>query len=234
MKKLLLGLLITASLVGTGIGAQYKIPSAKTSIKAEAAEKGVTIYFKCESGTPSIYYWNSNPKNLEVEFPGVEMELDSTQTGGNWYKATFSDVTKINMLFSVNGVQTADLTRKTGTWWYKDNKWYNKNPEDNSQGGGGEALGGDFRDETIYFVMTTRFYDGDSSNNVHCWDDKKAGNPDSDPAWRGDFKGLIEKLDYIKAMGFSAIWITPVVKNMSAYDYHGYHAVNFNEVDPRF
>ena len=33
---------------------------------------------------------------------------------------------------------------------------------------------GDFRDETIYFVMTTRFYDGDSSNNVHCWDDKKA------------------------------------------------------------
>ena len=155
MKKLLLGLLITASLVGTGIGAQYKIPSAKTSIKAEAAEKGVTIYFKCESGTPSIYYWNSNPKNLEVEFPGVEMELDSTQTGGNWYKATFSDVTKINMLFSVNGVQTADLTRKTGTWWYKDNKWYNKNPEDNSQGGGGEALGGDFRDETIYFVMTT-------------------------------------------------------------------------------
>ncbi|MEI3336848.1 MAG: alpha-amylase family glycosyl hydrolase [Clostridium sp.] len=234
MKKLLLGLLITASLVGTGIGAQYKIPSAKTSIKAEAAEKGVTIYFKCESGTPSIYYWNSNPKNLEVEFPGVEMELDSTQTGGNWYKATFSDVTKINMLFSVNGVQTADLTRKTGTWWYKDNKWYNKNPEDNSQGGGGEALGGDFRDETIYFVMTTRFYDGDSSNNVHCWDDKKAGNPDSDPAWRGDFKGLIEKLDYIKAMGFSAIWITPVVKNMSAYDYHGYHAVNFNEVDPRY
>ena len=28
----------------------------------------------------------------------------------------------------------------------------------------------DFRDETIYFVITTRFYDGDSSNNVHCWD----------------------------------------------------------------
>ena len=50
-EKLLLGLLITTSLVGIGIGAQYKIPSAKTSIKAEAAEKGVTVYFKCESGT---------------------------------------------------------------------------------------------------------------------------------------------------------------------------------------
>ena len=90
----------------------------------------------------------------------------------------------------------------------------------------------DFRDETIYFVMTTRFYDGDSSNNVQCWDaqDKNV----NDPPWRGDFKGLIEKLDYIKALGFTAVWITPVVKNASGYDYHGYHAINFKEVDPRY
>ncbi len=91
----------------------------------------------------------------------------------------------------------------------------------------------DFRSETIYFVMTARFYDGDPANNVHCWDDAKAQNPDSDPAWRGDFKGLIDKLDYIKALGFSAIWITPVVKNSSGYDYHGYHAINHKQVDPR-
>ncbi len=92
----------------------------------------------------------------------------------------------------------------------------------------------DFREETIYFVMTTRFYDGDPNNNVHCWDDAQAGNPDSDPAWRGDFEGLIQKLDYIKALGFSAIWITPVVQNASGYDYHGYHAINFKKVDPRY
>ena len=92
----------------------------------------------------------------------------------------------------------------------------------------------DFRDETIYFLITTRFYDGDSSNNAHCVDDTKAGNPDSDPAWRGDFKGLIEKLDYIKALGFTAIWITPVVQNNSSYDYHGYHAYDFTAVDYRY
>ena len=55
------------------------------------------------------------------------------------------------------------------------------------------------REETIYFVMTTRFYDGDTGNDVHCWDDGTAGNGNDDPAWRGDFKGLGEKLDYIKA-----------------------------------
>jgi type I pullulanase len=93
----------------------------------------------------------------------------------------------------------------------------------------------DFREDSIYFVMTTRFYDGDPGNNVFCWDDKRAGNvAKNDPCWRGDFKGLIEKLDYIKALGFSAIWITPVVKNASGYDYHGYHAINHSEVDPRY
>ena len=90
----------------------------------------------------------------------------------------------------------------------------------------------DFRNESIYFAITTRFYDGDSSNNVKCWDGKN--NPASDPAWRGDFKGLIEKMDYIKALGFTAIWITPVVRNASGYDYHGYHAINFDEVDERY
>ncbi len=89
----------------------------------------------------------------------------------------------------------------------------------------------DFRDETIYFAMTTRFYDGDPSNNTYCWD---GVNNINDPEWRGDFKGLIEKLDYIKALGFTAVWITPVVENASGLDYHGYHAFNFKKVDPRY
>ncbi|MGN0481686.1 MAG: alpha-amylase family glycosyl hydrolase [Lachnospiraceae bacterium] len=92
----------------------------------------------------------------------------------------------------------------------------------------------DLRDESIYYLMITRFYDGDSSNNVHCWDDSQAGNPDSDPAWRGDFKGLIEKLDYIKALGFTAVQLTPVAQNASGYDYHGYHPINLKRIDPRF
>ncbi|MCH5149188.1 MAG: cadherin-like beta sandwich domain-containing protein [Spirochaetales bacterium] len=100
-----------------------------------------------------------------------------------------------------------------------------------------EKVSSDFREETIYFVMTTRFYDGDPSNNEYCWDEGGEylpfGSP-SDCAWRGDFKGLAEKLDYIKALGFSAIWITPVVQNASGIDYHGYHAYDFSTVDPRY
>ena len=90
----------------------------------------------------------------------------------------------------------------------------------------------DFRDESIYFVITTRFYDGDPSNDAQCWDGANANH--GDPCWRGDFKGLIDKLDYIKALGFTAVWVTPIVENASGLDYHGYHARNFSRVDHRY
>lgn len=92
----------------------------------------------------------------------------------------------------------------------------------------------DFRDETIYFAITTRFYDGDPTNNVLSWDKQDVQIANNDPDWRGDFAGLIEKLDYIKALGFTAIWITPVTQNASGEDYHGYHSMDFSHVDLRY
>ncbi|MEV7179390.1 carbohydrate binding domain-containing protein [Kitasatospora sp. NPDC093679] len=98
----------------------------------------------------------------------------------------------------------------------------------------GEMIGTDPRKDPIYFVLTARFNDGDSSNNRGGSQDVKSGNAaNDDPMFRGDFKGLVQKLDYVKGLGFSAIWITPVVLNRSDYDYHGYHGWDFYKVDPR-
>lgn len=200
-----------------------------TTSATGTSNDSIVVHYKSENGVPSIYYWNSLPENMEVDYPGEKMEKDAAQ-GDDWYTYTFDDTTKVNMLFVVNGEQSPELTRSScGEYWYKGKRWYSRNPElvDTYERT-------DLREDSIYFVVTTRFYDGDSNNNVHCWSDNEYNNPDSDPAWRGDFKGLIEKLDYIKALGFSAVWVTPVVENASGYDYHGYHAFNFSKVDPRY
>ncbi len=213
------------------------VNAATTDVETSEAG-GITIhYYSTSKTTPSIYYWNSLPTNIDSPtYPGVAMTKDTSAVGGSdgtWYKYTFANVTKINFIFVENGVQSQEFTREyteksQGQWWYKT-KWTTANPFEKD-----DYERTDLREDSIYFVITTRFYDGDTGNNVHCWDDSKANNPDSDPAWRGDFKGLIEKLDYIKALGFSAIWITPVVSNASGYDYHGYHAFDFATVDPRY
>ncbi len=225
-KKIVALLLTIALLASVGI---MTAQAATTDSKDTAAATGIIVHYKSDVA-PYVYYWNSLPKNIETKYPGVAMTKDVSQ-GENWYTYSFKDVTKINMLFTdKDGKQLSkELTRNTGEWWYTGRTWRSTNPDKADP-----VSSIDFREESIYFVITTRFYDGDSQNNVHCWDDAKANNPDSDPAWRGDFKGLADKLDYIKALGFSAIWITPVVENASGYDYHGYHAMDLGKVDSRY
>ncbi len=218
--------LLLAACVFCTIGI-FAVTAAETDDAGEevGAAVGITVHYICEEGAPTIYYWNSLPQNKETSYPGPAMIAE----GNNYYKYTFSTESKINMLFVVNGTQSEELTRETGEWWYKNHRWFDHDPGEISTWDRS-----DLREDSIYFVMTTRFYDGDTGNNVHCWDDSNAGNPDSDPAWRGDFKGLIEKLDYLKALGFSAIWLTPIVTNGGGYDYHGYHSMDMSTVDVRY
>jgi alpha-amylase len=92
-------------------------------------------------------------------------------------------------------------------------------------------------DAVLYFAIVDRFADGDPSNNR-----------DVDVAQKGtfhggDIKGLIRNLDQIAELGITAIWITPVVKNIDDFvtgagfpdwGYHGYWADDFYKTDPRF
>ncbi|MEI8095983.1 MAG: alpha-amylase family glycosyl hydrolase [Spirochaetales bacterium] len=93
----------------------------------------------------------------------------------------------------------------------------------------------DWRDQIVYFVMTDRFFDGNTANS-----DQKKGEYDPTTNAKfsgGDLAGVTQKLDYIKGLGATSLWITPPVANqwwspMDQYGgYHGYWAENFKEVD---
>ncbi len=96
----------------------------------------------------------------------------------------------------------------------------------------------DWREQIIYFLMIDRFNDGDSSNN-----DQGSGeyNPKNGAYFSGgDLKGVIDKLDYIKQLGATSVWITPPVANQwwsshkQSAGYHGYWAKDFKTIDAHF
>ena len=87
----------------------------------------------------------------------------------------------------------------------------------------------DWRTKVMYLIMTDRFYDGDIYNNSANGEYAPA---DGSKIHGGDIQGLIDKINYIKNLGITAIWLTPVIKNYNSY--HGYSAWNFKEVDPHF
>ena len=233
IKRILVSMLVLLTVLATGI---ITVNAAKTSDSSEvfASKTAIVVYVRQDGLTqPYVYLWNSLPTNsaMSEAYPGEKMNAS-----GEWFRYVIRDVTKVNAIVTgADGKQYSreqKLTTSEGEsaeWWCSNGKWTKYNPDELDP-----VDSVDMREESIYFVLTTRFYDGDSGNNVHCWDDSHAGNPDSDPAWRGDFRGLAEKLDYIKALGFSAIWISPVVTNASGYDYHGYHAMDFTTVDKRY
>ena len=84
--------------------------------------------------------------------------------------------------------------------------------------------------QSIYQIITDRFYDGDPANNNA---DGNYNDTNSRSVHGGDFAGLEQKLNYIKALGATAIWISPVVLNANG-EFHGYAGQDFYQVDPHW
>jgi glycosidase len=110
----------------------------------------------------------------------------------------------------------------------------------------------DWRDQVLYFLLVDRFSDGGEAarpviDRGNLARDRPAGHDGQTWRWDrwaqsgserfqgGTIAGVASKLDYLAALGVSAIWLSPVFKQRGHIDsYHGYGLQNFLEVDPRF
>lgn len=92
------------------------------------------------------------------------------------------------------------------------------------------------RDDVIYFLMIDRFADGDPSNNEPRPGKKTFDRSAEKQYHGGDLRGVIKNLDYIKSLGATAVWLTPVYdnNNESGIDYHGYGMMDFYGVEEHF
>ncbi|OBQ52179.1 glycoside hydrolase family 13 protein [Tamlana sp. s12] len=90
--------------------------------------------------------------------------------------------------------------------------------------------------DAIYLITPDRFANGDTSNDVvKSMQEKVLNRKDDYGRHGGDIRGIINNLDYIHGLGFTAIWPTPMLTNdMPTSSYHGYAMTDFYEVDPRF
>lgn len=90
--------------------------------------------------------------------------------------------------------------------------------------------------DVMYLITPDRFANGDPNNDVILGMKEKGVNRQDDQARHGgDIKGIKDHLDYIHDLGFTAIWLNPILENdMHRTSYHGYAATDFYKVDERF
>ncbi|MFF4665854.1 pullulanase-type alpha-1,6-glucosidase [Streptomyces sp. NPDC001282] len=104
----------------------------------------------------------------------------------------------------------------------------------------------DLTREQFYFVLPDRFANGDPSNDRGGLTGSRlrTGYDPTDKGFYqgGDLKGLTDRLDYIKGLGTTAIWLAPIFRNRpvqgtgkdASAGYHGYWITDFTQVDPHF
>jgi neopullulanase len=87
-------------------------------------------------------------------------------------------------------------------------------------------------EDVIYLIMPDRFANGDPTNDEPAGASGTHDRANPRAYHGGDLRGVREHLSYLKDLGVTTLWLTPVVKNGAAQDYHGYGAVDLYAVDP--
>ncbi|MGT2755856.1 pullulanase [Streptococcus ovuberis] len=183
-----------------------------------------------ESGLVSLKI--TNPEQAEI----VRVEVDTSAIGGGLVPVS-TDLNRVTIKATSDtppGIYSLPVRV-----YDKDNGYYETKLDvtvTKREKAEGEK---DWDEQVIYFMLTDRFYNGDKNN------DQQVEGPITNPRGLyqgGDFKGVTAKLDYLKTLGVNAIWLTPIVENISHnagnekdgdyYAYHGYWASNFEKLNP--
>lgn len=158
--------------------------------------------------------------NLDAK--GVTLNRSQVSADGNWAFLWLQTATARSQALRITA------TNRTGT---AEASWHLK-PRTESP----EAHHGFTPADVIYLVMTDRFADGNQSNDQPPSAAADSYDPLKPRGWHGgDFAGIEQHIPYLKELGVTAVWTTPVADNSPMSDsYHGYAATNLYAVDPHF
>ncbi|WP_461131765.1 glycoside hydrolase family 13 protein [Spirosoma aerophilum] len=178
-----------------------------------------------------VYGPNAGSLTYSVSYPGVKLVKTHTVENPNYafLDLTITPSAKAGTLKVVGKRGSQTLTQP-----------FELKARDKSPKGQG-VTAADF----IYLIMPDRFANGDPSNDK--FPDMLDTQADTkNPYLRhgGDFKGIINRLDYLKDLGVTALWLTPVLDNdetlkkegpdRNQAGYHGYHFTDHYKIDKRF
>ena len=89
--------------------------------------------------------------------------------------------------------------------------------------------------DVMYLITPDRYVNGDPENDDIEYMYERPNRDDNRGLHGGDIQGIINQLDYIEEMGFTTIWLNPVLENnMKRSSYHGYSTTDYYKIDPRF
>ncbi len=170
-----------------------------------------------------LYGKNIADYRPEIDYPGVRIERVVTTVNPN-YQFIYFRMDKTARpgemtIFFKKGEKTAF------TWKYPLLE----------RREGSEDREGFSNADAMYLLMPDRFSNGNPANDSRPEVTEKADRKNPDGRHGGDIQGIIDRLDYLKELGITAIWSTPLMEdNMPAVSYHTYAITDYYKIDPRY
>lgn len=166
---------------------------------------------------------NISSAGVSLEYPGVEL-------------VAVTKVQNPNYLFVDLKLSPDVLPGKFDIQFIQGKKIMATYPYELKQRENGSSSRSGFNSsDVIYLITPDRFVNGNPGND---WVEGMKEKPDRtnrDGRHGGDIRGIINSLGYLQEMGFTAVWLNPVLENnMTQVSYHGYSTTDFYKVDPRY
>ena len=160
-----------------------------------------------------------------INYPGVKLEKTNKVEGVNYL---FVDITVSSS--AKPGIVKVKFNRSN-----EQPLSYNFELKERRKGKGTQFAQGVTSKDFIYLLMPDRFSDGDTTNDhVAGMRDQSLDRNDFYARHGGDLQGVINHLDYLKDLGVTTVWMTPVLENdMPNRTEHGYAFTNQYKIDPR-
>ncbi|MHB9141144.1 MAG: alpha-amylase family glycosyl hydrolase, partial [Paludibacter sp.] len=163
-------------------------------------------------------------RKVEIQYPGIKVLKVNRACSPNYLFVTLDLDPKITKAGKFD-IQLSQPEEPTITVNYE---LKNRRKDSDKRQGFSSA-------DVIYLLMPDRFANGDSTNDNVESQPEKVDRKNSSGRHGGDLKGMQEHLDYIKELGATAIWSTPLLENnYTKYTYHGYAISDYYKIDPRF
>ena len=164
-----------------------------------------------------------NDYEVDINYPGVKITNIHNADSPNYI---FLDLEISDKAKEGSFIITFTKENKTLSYSYKLRK--KRSLEDQSNGFDSS--------DAIYLITPDRFANGNYENDIIDFlKERKIDRANNYARHGGDLKGIFENISYIKNMGFTSLWLNPVLINdMKEGSYHGYATTDYYSVDPRF
>lgn len=193
-----------------------------------------SIFAQIDRMEPPFWYEGMNKSEVQVLFYGKNIAQHSVSISNNVVITNVTKTENPNYLFVT--IDTKNVTAQELQFTFTNGKKSFKRNFEIKKRRPNSALRKSFdASDVMYLLMPDRFANGNPNNDSSPELQEKANRSLPGGRHGGDIQGIINNLDYIKELGATAIWSTPMCEdNDKGYSYHTYGQSDVYRIDPRY